>query len=61
LGEGGDPRDVKLAIKLYKKAAGLDTPIPGGHPCAMLSLAIHYERGIGVERDCKAQFMPKVD
>jgi TPR repeat protein len=51
LGQDGDPRDVKLAIEWYEKAADMDEPIDGGHPVAMLHLALHYDRGIGVPQD----------
>lgn len=51
LGEDEDPRDIKFAMELYHKAAEISTPIAGGHPAAMLHLAIHYERGIGAKQD----------
>lgn len=44
-------RNVKSAIDLYKQAIDMDNPTVGGHPVAMLYLAIHYERGIGVDQD----------
>jgi len=43
--------DAKCAVELYKKAAKIQNPVKGGHPVAMLHLAVHYERGIGTERD----------
>lgn len=56
LGQNGDPRDVKFAMDLYKKAAELNTPVAGGHPAAMLHLGIHHERGIGVPQDYSQAF-----
>jgi len=51
LGVGdGMPRNPALACDLYKAAAQVQKPIPGGHPFAMLHLALHYELGIGVEQ-----------
>lgn len=48
-GEDGDPRAPDLALKLFEAAAETDSPIPGGHPIAMLCAGVHYERGIGAE------------
>ena len=42
--------DHELTCKLYEAAAQVETPIAGGHPNAMLHLALHYERGLGVEQ-----------
>lgn len=42
------PTEHELACKLYEKATTLDAPCEGGHPVAMLHLALHYERGLGV-------------
>ena len=42
------PTDHTLVCRLYEKAATLDEPCPGGHPDAMLHLALHYERGLGM-------------
>eukprot|EP00040_Diaphanoeca_grandis_P042285 m.264593 g.264593 ORF g.264593 m.264593 type:complete len:247 (-) comp57104_c0_seq1:18-758(-) len=51
LGVGdGIPINHALACELYKAATNVQTPISGGHPVAMLHLALHYERGIGVEQ-----------
>lgn len=49
-------KDVKLATDLYKQAIETDVPIRGGHPVAMAHLALHYERGIGVDRDYEQAF-----
>ena len=49
-------RNHELACELYEAAARLERPIAGGHPNAMLHLAIHYERGIGVEQDYEEAF-----
>ncbi|KAL7530727.1 hypothetical protein ACHAXR_003643 [Thalassiosira sp. AJA248-18] len=48
LGEDQDPFLPELACKLYEAATTMQKPIEGGHPAAMLHLALHYERGIGV-------------
>lgn len=52
-GDGDVPVNHELACKLYSAATtlaprGTDW---GGHPTAMLHLALHYERGLGVEKD----------
>jgi hypothetical protein len=49
-------QDVKLATDLYKQAVETNEPIRGGHPVAMIHLAVHYERGIGVDRDYEQAF-----
>mmetsp|Transcript_13340 Transcript_13340/g.25036 ORF Transcript_13340/g.25036 Transcript_13340/m.25036 type:complete len:191 (+) Transcript_13340:245-817(+) len=44
--------DHKLAVELHKKAAGMDIPIQGGHPVAMIvHLAYHCEQGNGTKQD----------
>mmetsp|Transcript_61755 Transcript_61755/g.69936 ORF Transcript_61755/g.69936 Transcript_61755/m.69936 type:complete len:183 (-) Transcript_61755:41-589(-) len=48
IGDEGLPRNTVLACELYEAAAKVQTPILGGHPSAMLHLALHYESGIGV-------------
>lgn len=48
--------NVKKAVELYQEAVDSDRTIVGGHPIAMLHLAIHYERGIGVEQDYDKAF-----
>ena len=57
LGEGGDPRDAELAVRLYQLAAAstasTDGTHPEGHPNAQVYLALHYERGDGVKQDSK--------
>jgi hypothetical protein len=50
LGDNDDPINHELACKLYETATTVQTPIVGGHPVAMLHLALHYERGIGVQQ-----------
>jgi TPR repeat protein len=44
------------AVELYNKAADIQNPIEGGHPVAMLHLAIHYEQGIGTKQDYSKAF-----
>ena len=53
LGVGDEqvPMEPELACKLYERAVTLQSPFPDGHPIAMLHLALHYERGIGVEQN----------
>lgn len=53
MGDIGDPpiRDLRYAMELYKKAAITTKPFEDGHPIAMLHLAMHYERGFGVQKD----------
>ncbi len=51
IGQGGDILNVKKAVEIHQKAVDSNHAIVGGHPIAMLHLAIHYERGIGVEQD----------
>ena len=48
IGDEGVPRNPVLACKLYEAATNVQTSILGGHPTAMLHLALHYERGISV-------------
>ncbi|KAL7533698.1 hypothetical protein ACHAWF_004594 [Thalassiosira exigua] len=48
VGDEQAPMEPELACKLYEAATQMQSPIPGGHPVAMLHLALHYERGIGV-------------
>ena len=55
IGDEGVPRNPVLACKLYEAATNVQTPIPGGHPTAMLHLALHCERGIGVARLCSTE------
>ena len=50
LGNNDDLINHELACKLYEIATTVQTPIFGGHPVAMLHLALHYERGIGVQQ-----------
>jgi hypothetical protein len=52
----GTIQDVKLATDLYQQAVETDKPIRDGHPVAMVHLALHYERGIGVDRDYEQAF-----
>jgi len=50
LGDNDDPINHELACKLYETATKLQSTLAGGHPVAMLHLALHYERGIGVQQ-----------
>ena len=53
VGDEDVPVNHELACKLYLAATTL-APLGtdwGGHPIAMLHLALHYERGLGVEKD----------
>ena len=44
------PINHELACDLYKAATKVEDPIKGGHPIAMLHLALHHEKGLGVEQ-----------
>uniref|UniRef100_A0A7S4JVQ4 MYND-type domain-containing protein n=1 Tax=Odontella aurita TaxID=265563 RepID=A0A7S4JVQ4_9STRA len=55
-GDEGIPRNPSLACELYEAATTVQKPIPGGHPVAMLRLALHYEVGIGVKQECERAF-----
>lgn len=56
LGNLEDVLNVKKAVELYQQAVDSNHAIVGGHPVAMLHLAIHYERGIGVNQDYDKAF-----
>lgn len=52
----GAPTIHELACQLYDAAVKSSSPIEGGHPIAMLNLALHYERGLGVEQSYEKAF-----